>query len=212
MKKLMVAVAMLAVAGSVMAGPLAQTAKPVEVGQINGAALLSFGLGDAMDDMQADIRARVTYGAIENLLVSLELGITMNDIMDDNIPLAVALQYTLPIDQVVDVALRCSLDIGDLAPPEGVDMSDTMVVTPGVVVSYQTPVEWLAIYAGLGYYIPFADGADGGIALAFGGAFDCASLVENLSAVAELSMFDPGVDGIDMTDTMALTLGASYAF
>ena len=202
MKKLMVAVMMLAMASVAVAGPLAQTAAPVEVGQIDGAALVTIGLGDAVSG-DLGITARAIYGAIENLSAQLSLGYVSPDVGDSVENLTLAGQYALTLDLPVDLAVRAALDIGDLS-----NASDTMAITPGIVVSKSIEaVAGLALYLGLGYEIPvgnLADYADNELAIAFGATYDIAA-VENLSAVAEISM-------IKNSDTMGLTLGASYAF
>ena len=211
MKKLMIAVMMLTMASSALAS-LVQTAEPIEVGQINGAVLLSKGMGDATEDFMT-ISARATYGAIENLLVSLELGYTLVDVdgADNQIPITVAVQYSLPVDWPVDVAVRGELGIGDMG-----EASDTMSIMPAAVVSWNcTMVEWLALYAGLGYWLPLGDMGDfmdGGLAIAFGGDIDLASVAENLGMVVEINAVDIGVEGVDMFDSLNFVIGATYAF
>lgn len=205
MKKFMVAMMMLAMASAAVAAPLAQTAAPVEVGELDGAAFVTIGIGDFTDDLVID--ARATYGAIENLLVSLDLGYGTDA---EVFGMTLAGQYALTLDIPVELAVRVAFEMGDLE-----NASESMAITPGVVVSKSIEaVAGLALYAGLGYYLPIGDLGDvldGGLAFAVGATYDIAA-VENLSAVVELNMVDPGADGVDATDTMGLAVGASYAF
>ena len=197
MKKLMVAVMMLAMASVAIAGPLAQTAAPVEVGQIDGAAFVTLGIGDYTDDLA--ISARATYGAIENLLVQLGLGYGTDS---ECIGLTLAGQYALVLDLPVELAVRVALDIGDLE-----NATDSMSVTPGVVVSKSIEaVAGLALYLGLGYAIPVGQEGDpdSNLTFAFGATYDIAA-VENLTAIAEIGM-------VKNSDTLVASIGASYAF
>ncbi len=73
MKKIMVAVAVLVVATSVMAvGPIAQTAAPVDAGTIIGTAAVGIPVGDMVEAAGTSIGGRATYGCIENLIACVD--------------------------------------------------------------------------------------------------------------------------------------------
>jgi len=177
MKKVLVAVVALAVASSAMAGVLqvGQTAAAVEKGAITATGGFVIGLGDS--EAKA-LGVRGTMGAIENLLVAVDLGY---EIEGEVVGLAVAGQYALPLENLpVDLAIRADYTAWDF------EFKDLGSLTAGVLVSKEiAAVKGLALYGGVGYMFPLASGADGDVVLTGGATY--ALPVDNLSMYAELT-------------------------
>ena len=186
MKKFAVAVLVLVVASSAMAGVLqvGQTAAAVEPGAITATVGASLGLGDREDKV---IGARCSMGAIENLLVVIDLGY---EIEGEVVNMAIAGQYTLPVELPVDLAIRLDYTLMDV--PE-FEITDFGSINIGIQAS--APIEQvagLALYGGIGYAYPLADGADGELTFNVGGTYVLP--VENLSMYAEVSYLnDPAI-------------------
>ena len=179
MKKVVVVLMMVAFATSAMAGMLAQTAAPMDVGALNGTATLQMDLDDDAEMML--VAGRATDGAIEDLLVSVEVGYETEG---EIIPLTVAVQYALSmLDLPVDLAVRADLGMMSLE-----DAAESMSVTVAAVVSAAIEqVEGLAVYAAVGMNIPvgdLADVADNELQIAGGATYDLP--VEGLGCLVEL--------------------------
>ncbi|TFH16679.1 MAG: hypothetical protein E4H02_04950 [Lentisphaerales bacterium] len=195
MKKLAVALAVLVMASSAMAMmpvlQVAQTAEPVEVGSLSATAGLVLGVGDI--DMTT-LGARVTYGAIENLIVAADIGYELES---EFIGMAIAAQYSLAMLELpVDLAVRLGYAFWDM---EFQDMGalNAMLLVSGRI----EQVEGLALYGGVGMDLPLADGPESELLATVGATY--ALPVESLSMYGELSM---------IRDEMAVGLGAIYAF
>ncbi len=193
MKKLAVALAVLVMASGAMAQVLqvAQTAEPVEVGSLSATAGLVLGVGDI--DMTT-LGARVTYGAIENLIVAADIGYELES---EFIGMAIAAQYSLAMLELpVDLAVRLGYAFWDM---EFQDMGalNAMLLVSGRI----EQVEGLALYGGVGMDLPLADGPESELLATVGATY--ALPVESLSMYGELSM---------IRDEMAVGLGAIYAF
>jgi hypothetical protein len=193
MKKLAVALAVLVMASGAMAQVLqvAQTAEPVEVGSLSATAGLVLGVGDI--DMTT-LGARVTYGAIENLIVAADIGYELES---EFIGMAIAAQYSLAMLELpVDLAVRLGYAFWDM---EFQDMGalNAMLLVSGRI----EQVEGLALYGGVGMDLPLADGPESELLATVGATY--ALPVESLSMYGELSM---------VRDEMVVGLGAIYAF
>jgi hypothetical protein len=195
MKKLAVALAVLVMASGAMAMmpvlQVAQTAEPVEVGSLSATAGLVLGVGDI--DMTT-LGARVTYGAIENLIVAADIGYELES---EFIGMAIAAQYSLAMLELpVDLAVRLGYAFWDM---EFQDMGalNAMLLVSGRI----EQVEGLALYGGVGMDLPLADGPESELLATVGATY--ALPVESLSMYGELSM---------IRDEMAVGLGAIYAF
>jgi hypothetical protein len=195
MKKLAVALAVLVMASGAMAMmpvlQVAQTAEPVEVGSLSATAGLVLGVGDI--DMTT-LGARVTYGAIENLIVAADIGYELES---EFIGIAIAAQYSLAMLELpVDLAVRLGYAFWDM---EFQDMGalNAMLLVSGRI----EQVEGLALYGGVGMDLPLADGPESELLATVGATY--ALPVESLSMYGELSM---------IRDEMAVGLGAIYAF
>lgn len=195
MKKLAVALAVLVMASGAMAMmpvlQVAQTAEPVEVGSLSATAGLVLGVGDI--DMTT-LGARVTYGAIENLIVAADIGYELES---EFIGMAIAAQYSLAMLELpVDLAVRLGYAFWDM---EFQDMGalNAMLLVSGRI----EQVEGLALYGGVGMDLPLADGPESELLATVGATY--ALPVESLSMYGELSM---------ARDEMAVGLGAIYAF
>lgn len=193
MKKLLVAVVMLAVASSAMAGVLqvGQTAAAVEPGAITATVGGSFNLADPGGGI--NLGARCTMGAIESLLVAVDVGYMLPDDvmgfdMDNVIGLAVAGQYTLPVDLPVDLAIRLDYTVWDMEFKDAATISGLVLASAPI-----ESVDGLALYGGVGYAYPLADGADGELIFSVGGTYNLP--VENLSMYAEVSYMNDATIG-----------------
>jgi hypothetical protein len=206
MKKLVLVVMMMALATSVMAmgvGPLAQTAAPIDVGQINLNAGVVIGMDDDHDQMLGS--ARVTYGVIEALLISIEAGYDSDgfalDMSGDEgiLTVGLAAQYALTmLDLPVDLAVRVGYSIPDTG-----NMGELSIVTPMLVVSAEIgQVSGLAIYGGVGmafFMGDLADLADLDSELALVGGATYGLPVEGLSVFAEYQIIDDSFLGVGLT-------------
>ena len=197
MKKLVVAVIAVAVASSAMAGVLqvGQTAAAVEPGALTATAGVVLGLGDRED---LTLGARCSMGVIESLLVAIDLGYETDG---ETVNMAIAGQYTLPVELPVDLAIRLAYTIVDLPEFEIMDMAMIMVS-----VQVSAPIEQvagLAVYGGVGLGMGLWDDADMELMANIGGTYDLP--VENLSMYAEVTH-----DGI--RDDLAVGGGVVWAF
>ena len=197
MKKLVVAVIAVAVASSAMAGVLqvGQTAAAVEPGALTATAGVVLGLGDRED---LTLGARCSMGVIESLLVAIDLGYETDG---ETVNMAIAGQYTLPVELPVDLAIRLDYTIVDLPEFEIMDMAMIMVS-----VQVSAPIEQvagLAVYGGVGLGMGLWDDADMELMANIGGTYDLP--VENLSMYAEVTH-----DGI--RDDLAVGGGVVWAF
>jgi hypothetical protein len=199
MKKIMVAVAVLVMATSVMAvGPIAQTAAPVDAGTIIGTAAVGFYTdSDASDAMGALISGRATYGAIENLIASvdalyaLEAEVTM---------IGVAAQYALAMLELpVDLAVRVGYDFNTDATGDG------NIVALAVISKQCEALAGLALYGDVGISHSLVDGVDTVLAIGGGAQYDLP--VENLAVVAEVQM-----QGEELAESAVVSVGAVYTF
>ena len=197
MKKFAVVVMMVAVATSAMAGTLAQTAAPIDVGALNANAGIVMGLNEDNDSMA--VVGRVTYGAIEDLLVSAEIGYETDA---EIIPLSLAVQYALSmLDLPVDLAVRL-----DLTMPSLEDAGDMMTLTPALVVSAAIEqVTGLALYAAVGMTMFMGDvyeDVDPEVVIGGGATYDLP--VEGLGVFVELMLW--------LGDSEMMTLGAGLSY
>ena len=170
--------------------PLAQDAAPVDQGSIMITAGVGIGLGDMNDDTVLGVRG--TYGAIENLLVSVDVGYMLDaEIMGAS----VAGQYALTMLELpVDLAARLALGLWDWE-------TDTLALDIMGVVSKQIEqVDGLVLYGAVGFQVGIGDWVDEEVILAGGATY--ALPVENLDLFAELTY----------VDELAVAAGVRYCF
>jgi hypothetical protein len=137
-------------------------------------------------------------GAIESLLVVIDLGYETDA---EIVNLAIAGQYTLPVELPVDLAIRLDYTLMDLPEFEITDMGVIMIQLQA-----SAPIEavaGLAVYGGVGYAMGLWDNADGEIMANIGGTY--ALPMDGASMYAELTH-----DGI--RDDLAVGGGVVWAF
>jgi hypothetical protein len=200
MKKLLVAVAALVIAGSALAQvmPVGQTAAPTEVGKISATVAGAITFGD--NDVTV-IGARCSYGVIENLLLIGDIG--MVDAGDSNLGIGIAAQYSLAMLQLpVDLAVRLGFSSWDVS-----NLTDTGFINVLVLASKKIEqVDGLAVYGGVGAAIALNSDVPDTFSVLVNAGVTYALPVENLSIFGEVTF----ASGNDIG--LGIGVGATYAF